>query len=249
MSTTTTNDDELIIISSDSTENDFNFDFESSFSENKEIDGLITLDENKTSLEKDKVDINLWDDFSFSFDDTPSEEPKKSEKVELEKKEELDINENLFEINENETLFTDKKEPTTNNLIQDIKQEDKKETLKENIIEENNILEEKSNKIEEPIVKETIEQVDFILDRNDILSEAISKLEKRKEVLVWEKSKKQQSVKDIKEQILKLEQKVKELEQEISSFELEENGILKDILSIEKMKAWEVIEEKTSKKK
>lgn len=74
------------------------------------------------------------------------------------------------------------------------------------------------------------------LNRNNILDEAILKMQTRKWNISKTKSSKQAKVDDLNEQIKMLKKQVSELEKEIKDLEDEDNAIDLDISSIEKMK-------------
>lgn len=74
-------------------------------------------------------------------------------------------------------------------------------------------------------------------NRNDILQEAIGKMQSRKEVISGDKSIKQSKVDELNEQIKRLKKEVTDFESQIKELEKEDSALDLDIESIEKMKS------------
>ena len=95
--------------------------------------------------------------------------------------------------------------------------------------------------IETPMVVETpkieVQEVKSSFSRNDILEEAIAKMQTRKEIISTTKSSKQTTVDELNEQIKKLKKEVSTFEWEIKDLEKEDSAIDLDIASFEKMKS------------
>lgn len=254
MTTTTVEKDEDLIILSDNASQDnslldFNFDFES---ENKSqsitTDSVIDFWEsskiNEVSFDISKTiqtptawfqqeitaspnvsEISFWEDiFNFWWE------------------EEWKINETTLHDSVWESKVTEKQ---NNNEVDFWLTQEGMIQKEESWVWENISLNSISDIWEEPkieTIQEWVQNVMLVwkqdsLNRNDILDEAISKMQKRKASILEISSSKQSEVDELNEQIKRLKKEVSQFEWEIKDLEKEDGALDSDIESIEKMKA------------
>ena len=208
-----------------------NFDFVFDFNQSTDTSSQSSQDLNITSDE-------VWD---FVFDSTSEIAENNTETISLDS--------TISDIVLGETIQED------NLVFDNITQlkEEVKESI--NITEDNSInlvsdeqevafIEPKTEAIEDisPVVdiisQDAKDQAIWLIwDRNDILSETISRLDQRKEVISGIKSSKQSKITDLKSQIDLLKKQVSNLDSEVKDLEKEEIWIDADISTIEKMKS------------
>lgn len=245
------NKDEELLILSDDTDSDFKIDEDIIIDDDSNLsDSLISFDDEKTEdTSKNKL-IEDSDDFSFSFEDS-------SEKTELESKDEkspeninLDLSEELSfslddsDSNDNEIVI---KETELNSFSLDLNDEVTNTESNINSIPsdtQNNYIEEKNQ--DNSLVSEEInfmesEEIDIsvwdeIWTMTDILSEAISKAEKRQLLIESDIDSREKHISDLKREISDLENNVWSENEEVSKLNSEKQSILKNIKSLEKMK-------------
>lgn len=229
------------------------------FSSNWEM--LTTQNHNQES----KTESNF--DFVFDFDQSTDISNQTTQDLSITSDEVWDfVFDSNSEISQNNTETISLDTTISNIVLDETIQEDNlvfdnitqlKEEVKEsiNITEDNSInlvsdeqevafIETKTEAIEDisPVV-DIISQdakdqaIGLIWDRNDILSETISRLDQRKEVISWIKSSKQSKITDLKSQIDLLKKQVSNLDTEVKDLEKEEVWIDADIATIEKMKS------------
>lgn len=230
MSTQTQQDDDLIILTDDTQADEFNFDFTiSPETQEKEV----------ISFEKTKDDAPVSQDDTFSFEFASAQEKPLEAVV---KKEDIidnqDFSFDILDTPEKNEVITEEKNDSS---LQDLSFFDDTQDEDENLVElkPTETLETPKDSGEEKNISLPVSSptpAGSVLDRNDILSEAIFKLEQRKEVIVDEKSQTSGHITELEEQIKKLQNQVKWLKEDMNKLENEEKWILSDIASIEKIR-------------
>lgn len=262
MVTKDNNKDEELLILSDDTDSDFKIDEDIIIDDDSNLsDSLISFDDEKNEdTSKNKL-IEDSDDFSFSFDDSSEKTELESKDEKSTENTNLDLWDDLsFSLDDSETIVsdlnTDKSELNSFSLDTDLKNEDTNESIDSNLSSFNF-----EEKVEEKVEEKPSEDL-FATDKNietdnidfnesqeleesewseiwtmtDILSEAISKAEKRKLLIESDIDSREKHISDLKKEISDLENNVWLENEEVSKLNSEKQSILKNIKSLEKMK-------------
>lgn len=251
MSKQATQDDDLIILSdTDSNDNEFNFDINSTkVDESNDVIDFSFSDGVKPSTTENKVEDDFSIDFSF-WDSTDSNQDSQNEN----EVKDLEVENN----NESsDDLWFNFVGDDMINI--EAKQENEVDIIEENLNQDDNSgldlwfdLSNQENTLEvSPVVEEQKETNDLDpkdnFSRNDILDDTISRLNQRKEVLNIIRDSKKNKLDDLNAQIKLLKEEVKNVEKEVWELNEEEEWILSDIDTINEMK--ELKTKKTKKTK
>lgn len=234
MATKDNNKDEELLILSDDSESDFKIDEDIIIDDDDTniSDSLISFDDEKSDLPKEDNENNLSDDFSLSFDDSKDSE---SSEIILE---DSDSSDDLVENSE---------ENDSDNISFDLDSDSQND---ENLDSEKNFKSEESEwlwvNLDDWLIDEEIniqDNDDFnnnswieVWTMTDILSEAISKAEKRQWLIESDIEKRETHISKLKNEIKELESKVWAENEEVTNLNTEKQSILKNIKSLEKMK-------------
>jgi len=226
--------DEELLILSDDTDSDFKIDEDIIIDDDSNLsDSLISFDDEKVQdTSKDKL-IQESDDFSFSFDDSSEKDVTDNLVQNPINESNLDLwSELSFDLDDSETIISDldSNENETNSLSLDIEwinEDSKTETFSSDIFDSSDKLDsDKKEEVKEEELfnsseKSESESIDFISSENiedsseseiwtmtDILSEAISKAEKRKLLIESDIENREKHISDLKKEINDLENNV-----------------------------------------